>query len=86
MDARPLVRATGLTRHFRVDGGLFVPHVDHADAFLDAGGFRQQHRPAHDEEEVLDPFFGQTSGDNFRAGQFGHVVVSCLGCWKCVSR
>ena len=23
MDARPLVRATGLTRHFRVDGGLF---------------------------------------------------------------
>jgi hypothetical protein len=54
---------------------LLVAHVDHADAFLDAGGFRQQHRPAHDIEKILDPLFLQASGDDFRPGDFSHILV-----------
>ena len=53
-------------------GGLLVAHVDRADAFLDAGGFRQQHRPAHDEEQVLRAFLLQGLRQDFRTGQFCH--------------
>src|ERR1035437_3064842 len=47
--------------------------IDHADAFLDAGGLGQQHRPAHDEEEVCDPLLLQAFSQDLRSGQFGHL-------------
>ena len=53
-------------------GGLLVAHVDGADALLDAGGLRQQHRPAHDEEQVLRAFLLERFRQDFRAGQLCH--------------
>jgi len=44
---------------------LLVANVDHANAFLYARGFGQQHRAAHDVEEILDSLLLQTSGDDF---------------------
>ena len=52
--------------------------IDHADAFGDAGGFRQQHRAAHDVEEVGNPLFRKTFGYDFRARKFRHLVQSPL--------
>ena len=38
-------------------GRLLVANVDQADALLDAGGLGEQHRPAHDEEQMSVPSF-----------------------------
>src|SRR5581483_241637 len=51
---------------------LLVAHVDRADAFLDAGGLRQQHRPAHQKEQVLGAFPLERLRQDFRAGQLRH--------------
>src|SRR5204863_7756730 len=61
-------------------GGLLVAHVDRADAFLDAAGLGQQHRPTHDEEQVLCAFLLERLGQDFRAGQLCHVRL--LAIWE----
>ena len=73
-DARRLPQpAIGLARERR---RLLVADVDHADAFRDAGGLGQQHRAAHDVEDVLDAFLLQALRQDFRAGQFRHLCPS----------
>ena len=61
--------AVGVPHHRR---GLLVAHVDGADALLDAGGFGQQHRPAHQEQQVLDAFLLQRLRQDLRARQLRH--------------
>jgi hypothetical protein len=68
--------AVGLARERR---RLFVAHVDHPDAFGDAGGLGQQHRAAHDVEDVLDAVLLQALRQDFRTGQFSHSWDSFAG-------
>ncbi len=74
--------AVGLARERR---RLLVADVDHADAFGDAGGLGQQHRAAHDIEDVLDAFLLQALRQDFRARQFRHWSVSSNRSRRCSS-
>ena len=49
--------------------GLFVPHVDPADAFGHGGGFRRHHRAAHEVEEALDVLALERLRQNFRSDE-----------------
>ena len=60
-------------------GGLLVAHVDRADAFLDAGGLGQQHRSAHDEEQVIGAFLLQRLRQDLRARQLSHGLSVVVG-------
>src|SRR5947208_11777834 len=69
-DARPLCHARIGLRH--VGSTLLMARVYEADAFLDAGQLGIEHRPAHDEEQILDILRLQAARENFIAGQFRH--------------
>ena len=52
--------------------------VDQADAFLDARRLGVEHRPAHDEEDVLDALRLQAPGEDIVTRQFRHLGISSL--------
>jgi hypothetical protein len=62
--------AIGLRRERR---RLLVADVDHPDAFLDTFRLGQQHRAAHDVEDVFDAFGLEAFRQDFRTGQFRHL-------------
>jgi hypothetical protein len=50
-----------------------VARVDQADAFLDRAQLGIEHRPAHDEEDVLDALRLQAPGEDIVTRQFRHL-------------
>ena len=72
-DARLLQQAAvGLAHE---GGGLLVADVERPNAFLDAGGFREQHRAAHQEKQDVGALVLERARQNFRTGQFRHGVL-----------
>ncbi len=74
--ARPLRHPRIGLRH--VGRALLVACIDQADAFLDAARFGIEHRPAHDEEQILDALRLEAPGEDFITGQFGHRFLLSL--------
>ena len=74
--ARPLRHPRIGLRH--IGRTLLVARVDQADAFLDRAQLGIEHRPAHDEEHVLDALRLQAPGEDLVTRQFRHLGISSL--------
>ncbi len=57
---------------------LLVARVDQADPFVDRAQLGIEHRPAHDEEDVLDTLRLQAPGEDIVTCQFRHLSISSL--------
>src|SRR5205085_2105960 len=57
-----------------VGGALLVAGIDQPDALLDAAHLGIEHRPAHDEERILDALRLQAACEDFVTAQFRHLA------------